>query len=136
MTISPCIPWTGRIDKDGYGTTTGDGRMAHRVALERHLGTRLPGDVDVDHLCHDPLVCNLGSKCPHRRCVNVEHLEAVPHLMNVRRGGRYHKPTCINGHPYTPENTIVRKGDHWNCRICQNASSRRYQSRIRAKKAA
>lgn len=41
-----------------------------------------------DHLCHDPEVCKLGDKCPHRSCCNWRHLEPVTNRENVLRGAR------------------------------------------------
>jgi hypothetical protein len=46
---------------------------AHRFAYELMVGP-IPEDLELDHLCGV------------RECVNPRHLEAVTHLVNVRRG--------------------------------------------------
>jgi hypothetical protein len=47
----------------------------------------IPVGMDIDHLCHnaDP-DCVSDASCPHRRCVNPKHLEAVTHRVNTLRG--------------------------------------------------
>lgn len=54
-----CWPWTGRVDRYGYGMLQYGGRhrTAHRVAYELTFG--VPEKVGViRHLCHNPLCCN------------------------------------------------------------------------------
>ena len=72
--LGPCWIWQLTIDKNGYGRTSVDGRprSAHRVSCERAHGP-IPAGYDVDHLCHV------------RPCVNPDHLEAVPPIVNQRR---------------------------------------------------
>lgn len=53
---------------------------AHRMAYEFEFG-EIPevnenGDlVQIDHMCHDPKMCQLGDSCPHRRCCNPFHMK-------------------------------------------------------------
>ncbi|HEU4590841.1 MAG TPA: HNH endonuclease signature motif containing protein [Steroidobacteraceae bacterium] len=77
-----CWHWTGRIEKTGYGDFRG--KAVHRLTYAAILP--IPEGFVIDHLCHNPKKCNLGKKCPHRRCCNPEHLEAVTNEENVRRG--------------------------------------------------
>ncbi|WP_147425398.1 hypothetical protein [Bailinhaonella thermotolerans] len=64
----------------------------------------IPDGQEIDHLCHDPDVCEPGGACPHRRCGNPRHLQAVSRPINNLRSG---SPTAINarkthcwrGHP-------------------------------------
>jgi hypothetical protein len=89
--------WTGRLhDGDnGYARIRVDGRLrrAHMVAYELLVGPVPPGLV-IDHLCRV------------RHCLNPDHLEPVPHAVNVQRGydavrGTWDERTnCINGHRY------------------------------------
>jgi len=123
---SGCILWTSVILKGGYGqivlrdpvTHRLTSSTAHRVAYETAKGP-LPEGVEPDHLCRN------------RRCINVGHLEAVSHAVNVRRGtsAAAHRAraasstTCRRGHPRTAENTY-RRGRYRECRICTLAAKR------------
>jgi hypothetical protein len=60
----------------------------------------IPPNRQLDHLCRNP------------QCVNPKHLDLVSHRENVLRGIGFYainarKTHCPQGHPYTPENTIV-----------------------------
>jgi hypothetical protein len=53
---------------------------------------------------------------------------AAPHPggMSWRRLATTH---CVNGHEFTPENTLLREEGWRNCRECNRDSVRRYQAR-------
>lgn len=111
---TPCTPWTGRTNADGYGT---DGsRLAHRVAYERERGP-IPDGMTLDHVCHDPEVCHAGRDCPHRRCVNVDHLEIRTRAENAARSSKRYTTTdyCPSGH---------YRGRLDYCRKCRNIRAR------------
>jgi hypothetical protein len=102
-----CLQWTDHLSKrTGYGlfSLLIDGRniqrLPHRVAYERWKGPIPPG-MDVDHLCRN------------RGCVEPDHLEAVTHLENVRRGNApstiaSREGLCKFGHPLTQAKTQKR----------------------------
>lgn len=131
-----CVPWTGRIDRDGYGRF--DDRLAHREMYELMIGP-IPEGLDLDHTCHVRGECVAGVDCPHRRCVNPAHLEPVTRRENTMRGNA---PTvaiaartqCKHGHEYTPENTRVDRHGTRLCRTCDRERQRAYQERLRAER--
>lgn len=135
-----CWPWTGYIDKGGYGYF--GSRRAHRYSYELHFGP-IPAGLYLDHLCHSrDLTCRAGDNCPHRRCVNPAHLEAVTPRENTVRGLsaaglNAFKTHCLRGHEFTPENTYVIKPTELQpsgargCRECRRAARARYELKRR-----
>lgn len=119
-----CWRWTGAGKGNGYGIAAHGNRVVstHRIAYEIFVGPIAAG-LEVDHLCHGwDNTCVGGKTCPHRRCVNPEHLEAIPGPENRRRGqgfaGRQSRQThCIHGHQFDDANTLLVNG-HRNCRTC------------------
>lgn len=85
-----CWPWLGYVMKRGYGQIGAPGRgssmlYAHRLSYELAHGP-IPDGLTIDHTCHNKdLGCVRGFSCPHRRCVNPAHLEAVSRGENHRR---------------------------------------------------
>ncbi len=109
-----CWLWMGGVNRDGYGHIRGyENRRigVHRFAYELLVGS-IPEGLEIDHLCRV------------RRCVNPEHLEPVPHRVNVLRGqapssANAHKTHCVHGHEFTPENTYVEPSNGYRkCRTC------------------
>jgi hypothetical protein len=122
-----CLEWIGAIGwtmRDGkyrlpYGRFYWNSRlgMAHHYAYERIHG-HVPLGLEIDHLCRNP------------RCVNVEHLEAVTRLENIRRskGISVHnasKTHCPQGHLYDEDNTLRAKNGARLCRRCNAERMRR-----------
>jgi HNH endonuclease len=70
-----CWLWTGRTDRKGYGRVGFHRRqyLAHVFAYMLLVGS-VPSGLELDHLCRVT------------SCVRPDHLEAVPHVENVRRG--------------------------------------------------
>lgn len=82
-----CWEFNGSVDRGGYAWIWDDvkSRLAHRVSYREHKG-EIPKDrPHIDHACHKPEECAEGRACPHRRCVNPDHLEAVTKSFNQHR---------------------------------------------------
>jgi hypothetical protein len=137
-TITNCWIWTGCIYR-GYGRVGDDnGRnvMAHRLSYETFKGP-IPTGMEPDHICHNPSICDGGDSCLHRRCINPDHLEAVTHQENVRRGciGQFNRlrgssiTHCPQGHEYTPANTRTYNGCR-SCLSCSRERARRSRSQV------
>jgi len=120
--FSGCWLWVGRVDKLGYGQFDADarGNKAHRYAYQ-HLVGPVPAGLELDHLCRV------------RACCNPQHLEAVTHAENMRRGAHALKTHCPSGHAYADDNTFIRpdpKGDVQRvCRQCRIERGRAYRAR-------
>lgn len=130
-----CWVWIGS-QSSGYGQMKWRGKatQAHRISWEIFHGRPVPDDLQVDHLCHDPETCpSPGVNCPHRPCVNPEHLEAVTPWENKRRSNTWAhlgemqaaKTHCPEGHEYTPENTYITPSQGSRvCRTCRREHRR------------
>lgn len=131
-----CWQWTGSLDDCGYGFFRMDrGVMwrAHRASYVLRNGPILKG-AELDHSCHDPKLCKLGNKCPHRACVNPEHMVVSTHANNCSReranngmeaahAAQRARTHCKHGHEFTPENTYKTKSGR-SCRLCTLLSMR------------
>lgn len=90
-----CWIWEGLIPSNGYGiiTMTDAARkytvMTHRWAYEQLVGP-IPKGYTIDHLCRV------------RACMNPDHLQPVPHKINLRRAPRNN--WCKRGHPLRDSN--------------------------------
>lgn len=115
-----CWPWQAKLTAAGYGQfwpSHGVGVYAHRWAYELAHGP-IPAGLDIDHLCRTPA------------CTNPFHLEAVTHRENVLRGDAppakaARQTHCVNGHPFSPENTRVNELGHRRCLACEREWGRR-----------
>jgi hypothetical protein len=90
FTIEGCWPWEGYRDPEGYGRTKVRGRSlyAHRVIWETINGP-IPEGLQLGHLCADrakALTGCAGRTCPHRACVNPDHLALMTAPENQARG--------------------------------------------------
>lgn len=124
--FSGCWIWMGGITKAGYGHISVNGayEYTHRLAYIHFIGSIDTG-LEIDH------------KCRVRSCCNPDHLEAVTHLENVRRGlcktegGKFwrERSACSAGHVY-PENV---KRDERGARICSLCANERKREDRRAR---
>lgn len=121
-----CVIWTGSTQHHrGYGRMSVGGvpRYTHALAYEELVGP-IPDGLVLDHLCRRPA------------CINPFHLEPVTRGENTRRGVgptavNAEKTRCVNGHEFTPENTIARPKGRRGCRACGVLTSRRYRAKKR-----
>ena len=109
-----CRIWLGYTE-DGYGRV-GVGRKsrrAHIASWEEEKGP-VPEGFELDH------------KCRVRCCIEVSHLEPVPHKVNVQRGVRHRlKLTCDEcGSPYEVLQNARGRNPMRGCRRCTNERRR------------
>lgn len=117
---SPCWRWTAALQSKGYGSIAfgGKGRtaLAHRVAYVLLVGL-IPAGLQLDHLCRITACCNPA------------HLEPVTNKVNNERTARATKTHCVNGHPLSGDNLVIKsrggaRTPIRNCRECANARRR------------
>jgi hypothetical protein len=118
-----CWEWRGATNrKNGYSlisTKKGKTKIGHRLIWEIVNHQPFPAKLVGDHTCHDPKICKLGDACPHRRCLNPEHVDPVTQAVNLQRGEQQNRSHCPKGHEYTPENTYKHKNrNSKTCRRC------------------
>lgn len=140
-----CWNWKAGLNQ-GYGVfltpTIGRKWGAHRFAYETVVGP-LPDGLVIDHRCHSDAVargeCTGGDDCPHRRCVNPDHLEPVTVRENTMRGAgptsiNAKKTHCPRGHEFTLENTGYEPSGGRKCRRCAVRADARYRARNTSKR--
>ena len=119
--VGDCIEFIGSVQTGGYGQMGMKGKnyLTHRLAYEWTIGP-IPEGLELDHLCRN------------KKCMNVNHLEAVTHSENLIRRGlkgkRLNKPErthCRRGHELTPENTYTRSNGLRFCQICRKMTRNR-----------
>jgi hypothetical protein len=130
---SCCWEWTASCDTNGrpqWGCVV-DGQRhnfrAHRVAYTLLIGP-IPDGMTLDHLCR-----NIG-------CLNPDHEEPVPEVINIYRSHgvsamNRRKTHCKHGHEFSPENTRIRykKGSQYRqCRKCWRSYKSLYDARRRS----
>jgi len=131
-----CWVWTAGLTYQGYGqinrsdtaTETRRPMLAHRLSYEWAKGP-IPDGMQVDHLCHTS-ACPGGRTCPHRRCVNPDHLGLATNRENTLRGSGFAarnaaKTHCPQNHPYDEANTLRDRNGGRHCHECLRASNAR-----------
>lgn len=120
-----CWIYGGPISDTGYGTVAIGGRtlLAHRLSYLLAHGDFPASGMYSDHLCRV------------RACVNPAHLDVVTASTNFTRGihqnALSHRANmCKRGHPFTPENTYVRRiNGTRNCKTCARENTRLSRAR-------
>lgn len=108
---TPCWEWTGSLIKGGYAlfrlSSTNPSQqekiLAHRYSFELTYYP-IPEGMEIDHMCKT------------RHCVNPDHLDLVTRQENIDRS---QKSECLRGHPYSPENTKIKRSGKGYKRVCQ-----------------
>lgn len=136
-----CWIWRAFVATNGYGRFW-DGNTrewAHRASYELFVGP-IPDGMQIDHLCHsEDESCNSSSECPHRACVNPDHLEVVTQRENNLRSRSImaelaRQTHCKNGHEFTAANThMTRRGERI-CRTCRREYARITKQRKKAER--
>lgn len=121
-----CWEWTGSKNRGGYGQIQLEGKKerVHRLSYILFIG-KIPEKLELDHLCRNIVCCN------------PDHLEAVTHKENMRRGltgvatglQNSNKTHCPQGHEYSQENIYTAPDGHRQCRICRAAAKHRFNLR-------
>jgi hypothetical protein len=102
-----CWLYSGSTTRDGYAQANYKAGNKQYAVYPHVLAWMKANDglpiEQVDHTCHNPDTCI--APCPHRRCINPEHLESVTGAENLRRSGglagtNARKTHCPAGHEY------------------------------------
>lgn len=123
-----CWLWKASLKPSGYGhfNVAGKSVRAHRLAYQLSIGPIPDGKM----LCHS---------CDNPQCVNPAHLTPGTNSENQQdslakgRNAQKRKTHCLNGHAFTPENTLpASKPGGRACRACHNARTRQARAARRA----
>lgn len=125
-----CWLYSGFGNQYGYGRVKSGGKLylAHRVSYELHNGP-VPAGMQLDHICHDPIFCAGGNSCPHRCCINPDHLIVCTGAENnsplrkssvnaTRASWSKIRTECGRGHKFSIENTRINLDGTRGCRAC------------------
>lgn len=123
---TPCWEWTSNKTNDGYGRfhLNGKKELPHRVYYQDTKG-KIPNGLELDHLCRN------------HACLNLEHLQAITHKENMKRGltgflsglKNHLKTHCPHGHEYNEKNTYIQPSGSRMCRTCGKIKARQIRQR-------
>lgn len=120
--LTPCHVWVGLVNHDGYGHYNyySSNLKPHIFFYEQKNG-KVPDNLELDHLCRI------------RACCNAEHLEAVTHSENLKRGNwkNKNKTHCLRNHEFNDENTYISKDGKRQCKTCNREKAKIRMRNIR-----
>lgn len=129
-----CWMWTASCKDSGYGQfwIKEEQRCvpAHCWAYEFWIGP-IPDGLDLDHTCHNSdTSCPGGRVCPHRKCVNPDHLEPETRRDNLLKGRgpaamNAVKVRCLRGHSLSGPNLRIDSNGDRQCRTCDRYRARK-----------
>ncbi len=101
----PSVPTAKGYAQTKYGWPVAKSTLIHRLSWMHYKGD-IPEGMVLDHMCHNPAECEGGNNCPHRRCVNPDHLQLVSAEENNSKTVRVYeyRNECVNGH--STENNV------------------------------
>lgn len=137
-----CHLWTGSRTGRNYGLFTPPGgklHQVHRLAYTLFVGP-IPDGHWVRHRCHSDDPTCVGVQCPHRPCINPDHLEAATArevVMSGRAptGANARKTACLRGHPYEPGSFRITSIGGRQCTVCIRDARRARRAAARAARA-
>lgn len=136
---SGCVLWFGSIDRFGYGQTSINGKVRRATHLALELdGRPVPAGMCACHRCDNPGCINadhlfIGSQSDNLADMRAKNRHNFSGLRTnqgsppILSGSQHHygkRSHCHRGHPFSAENTIVRKstksgGSFRECKICK-----------------
>jgi hypothetical protein len=129
-----CWEWTASTLADGYGQwhpgeawRKSKSISAHKIAYENLIGP-VPEELHLDHVV-----------CQVRRCVNPDHLEPVPPLVNVLRSAvaNANRTVCRSGkHDLTLPGALRKTNQGERCQGCYEDGYRKSNARRRDRRVA
>ncbi len=128
-----CLLWTGPRNELGYGKVrlgTRQYAMAHRYAM----GPTLPKGTHISHTCGRRHCCNPQHMVLRKGLVAAGR-PPKPKVIRVSHNSK--KTHCPHGHPYSVENTYIKRtprGPQRQCRICMRLNAKKADLRKRINK--
>jgi len=116
--MTECKFLSNKPRSDGYVRVSHNYKMdyAHRYAYRQAYG-EIPKGLEIDHICSN------------RACVNVEHLRAVTHLVNMSHAKTrsHHTGYCRNGHDLSISGVYGKPPKGPACRECKREALRNWR---------